>query len=148
MVSFRMNRRRHSNRFKKPSPAPSSLKLFNLQLLTNPPIAIATFPPNPFVISFTSLRPYFVCNSFVCHTYAKTPSNPFLCHTSKITRLKVLCLPHIRETRGWGFCSTATLGCALFRPQTRINATSKQSPSCNFHQPRVTNSQITFTRSQ
>jgi hypothetical protein len=34
--------------------------------------------------------------SFIYHTYRKSPSNSFHCHTSKITGLEVLCLPHIR----------------------------------------------------
>jgi len=37
---------------------------------------------------------------FVCHTCAKPPHNSFACHTSKITRLKVLCLPHIQHPPG------------------------------------------------
>jgi hypothetical protein len=102
MASFRMNRKRHSIRFKKPSSAPSCLKLFNLQPSTFDQSSNRDrqFSPRPLPFFLTSLRPYFVCNSFPCHTYAKSPSNPFLCHTSKITRLKVLCLPHIRKTGG------------------------------------------------
>src|SRR5713226_8680679 len=38
---------------------------------------------------------------FICHRSAKCASNSFICHTSKNTTLEVLCLPHIRDPRGW-----------------------------------------------
>jgi hypothetical protein len=41
-----------------------------------------------------------VANSNHCHTSAKRADNSFICHTSKIIRLKVLCLPHIRKKGG------------------------------------------------
>jgi hypothetical protein len=41
-------------------------------------------------------------NSFPCHTSGKCAHNSCVCHTSKNTRFKVLCLPHIRKTGGWG----------------------------------------------
>ena len=41
-------------------------------------------------------------NSFPCHTSGKCAHNSCVCHTSKNTRFKVLCLPHIRKTGGVG----------------------------------------------
>jgi hypothetical protein len=41
-------------------------------------------------------------NSFPCHTSGKCAHNSCVCHTPKNTRSKVLCLPHIRKTGGWG----------------------------------------------
>ena len=38
---------------------------------------------------------------FPCHTSAKCAPNSFPCHTSKITIPQALCLPHIRDPRGW-----------------------------------------------
>src|SRR5712664_1007300 len=49
---------------------------------------------NPF--ESASLSPKF----FPCHRSAKRVSNSFACHTSKITLLQALCLPHIRNPRG------------------------------------------------
>src|SRR6266446_4128200 len=56
-------------------------------------------PDSTTVIPFESapLSP----NFFICHRSAKCASNSFICHTSKKTTLEVLCLPHIRDPRGW-----------------------------------------------
>src|SRR5579864_8483747 len=48
------------------------------------------------------LTPKLPSNPCVCHTSRKPVPNSFVCHTSKNTALKVLYLPHMRETGGWG----------------------------------------------
>jgi hypothetical protein len=56
----------------------------------------------PAPISKPSPTCFFFANPCICHTSTKSLSKSFPCHTSKNTRLKVLCLPHIRENGGGG----------------------------------------------
>jgi hypothetical protein len=41
-------------------------------------------------------------NFCICHTSKKCAGNSFPCHTSKNTRFKTLCLPHIQKMTGVG----------------------------------------------
>jgi len=58
-------------------------------------------PPRPDVQTF---RPFRLSDDpskpFNCHTSENRARNSSICHTSKIIRLKVLCLPHIRKKGG------------------------------------------------
>jgi hypothetical protein len=51
---------------------------------------------------FTRVPWQFPSNPFLCHTSKICAPNSFPCHTSKNTRLKVLCLPHIQKLAGVG----------------------------------------------
>jgi len=44
----------------------------------------------------------FFANFCICHTSKKCAGNSFPCHTSKNTRFKTLCLPHIQKMTGVG----------------------------------------------
>jgi len=71
---------------------------------TGSPYSSPTPHPKP-PLQFSTLRREYIqtvkgCNSFPCHTSAKSARNPFPCHTYDFALLQVLTLPHIQKTGG------------------------------------------------
>src|SRR5229473_5442499 len=94
--------------------------------------SLETRAVNPFESTLLSLK------FFPCHRSAKRVSNSFACHTSKITLLQALCLPHIRNPRGGSDFLLNSSPRRDFRPVRSLGlqrSRSVQSSVTNYQSP-------------